>query len=283
MRYVTIILGITFTFLILDVGLRYCLWKDIGFVSYRSFSPLAFSLSYIVIIITIMFLFQKKFKIIYISLAIISNIYLLAQMIHFKILDNFFSVVSLFSVGEGADYLGYALKCIDYNMIILLLLSTLSVIIVLIIEKKFSVFKKNNISKKKKIVLIIATVIVVCICRYTALYKLGEAVSQGAWDAGKIPRNIYDNFNNKNRSLMVSGLYEYPIRDTYLYIKQRINPNTKEMIIKNVKTYTKNKGNIVVLMHDSSSKILTYEALTDIIKYLKDEGYTFENFYSIMK
>lgn len=59
--------------------------------------------------------------------------------------------------------------------------------------------------------------------------------------------------------------------------------NTKEMIIKNVKTYTKNKGNIVVLMHDSSSKILTYEALIDIIKYLKDEGYAFENFYSIMK
>lgn len=59
--------------------------------------------------------------------------------------------------------------------------------------------------------------------------------------------------------------------------------NTKEMILKNVKKYTKDKGNIVVLMHDSSSKILTYETLTEVIKYLRDEGYTFDNFYSIMK
>lgn len=59
--------------------------------------------------------------------------------------------------------------------------------------------------------------------------------------------------------------------------------NTKEMILKNVKKYAKNKGNIVLLMHDSSSKILTYETLTEVINYLKDEGYTFDNFYSIMR
>ena len=59
--------------------------------------------------------------------------------------------------------------------------------------------------------------------------------------------------------------------------------NTKEMILKNVKKYSKDKGNIVVLMHDSSSKILTYETLTDVINYLRNEGYTFDNFYNIMK
>jgi len=59
--------------------------------------------------------------------------------------------------------------------------------------------------------------------------------------------------------------------------------NTKEKILKNVKKYTKDKGNIVVLMHDSSSKILTYETLNEVINYLRDEGYAFDNFYSIMK
>lgn len=59
--------------------------------------------------------------------------------------------------------------------------------------------------------------------------------------------------------------------------------NTKEKILKNIKKHTKNKGNIVVLMHDSSSKILTYETLKDVINYLKNQGYTFENFYSIMQ
>ena len=59
--------------------------------------------------------------------------------------------------------------------------------------------------------------------------------------------------------------------------------NTKEKILENVKKHTKDKGNIVVLMHDSSSKILTYETLKDVIKYLRQQGYTFDNFYSIMQ
>lgn len=59
--------------------------------------------------------------------------------------------------------------------------------------------------------------------------------------------------------------------------------NTKEKILENVKKHTKDKGNIVVLLHDSSSKILTYETLKDVIKYLRDQGYTFDNFYSIMQ
>ena len=59
--------------------------------------------------------------------------------------------------------------------------------------------------------------------------------------------------------------------------------NTKEKILENIKRHTKDKGNIVVLMHDSSSKILTYETLKDVIDYLRSQGYTFDNFYSIMQ
>ena len=53
-----------------------------------------------------------------------------------------------------------------------------------------------------------------------------------------------------------------------------------EKILKNIEKYFKDKGNIVILMHDSSSKILTYETLKDVINYLRGEGYTFDNFYS---
>lgn len=59
--------------------------------------------------------------------------------------------------------------------------------------------------------------------------------------------------------------------------------NTKEKILKNIEKHTKDKGNIVVLMHDASSKILTYETLKDVINYLRNQGYTFDNFYSIMQ
>lgn len=62
-----------------------------------------------------------------------------------------------------------------------------------------------------------------------------------------------------------------------------VGANTKNKILENIKKYTKNKGNIVILMHDSSSKILTYETLNEVIEYLRNEGYTFDNFYNIMK
>ena len=59
--------------------------------------------------------------------------------------------------------------------------------------------------------------------------------------------------------------------------------NTKEKILSNIKKYSKDKGTIVVLMHDAASKILTYETLKDVIDYLRNEGYTFDNFYGIMQ
>lgn len=59
--------------------------------------------------------------------------------------------------------------------------------------------------------------------------------------------------------------------------------NTKEKIVKNLKATVKNKNSVVILMHDASNKILTYETLPEIIQYLREQGYSFDNFYSIMK
>lgn len=59
--------------------------------------------------------------------------------------------------------------------------------------------------------------------------------------------------------------------------------NTKEKIVKNLKATVKDKNSVVILMHDASNKILTYETLPDVIQYLREQGYSFDNFYSIMK
>lgn len=58
--------------------------------------------------------------------------------------------------------------------------------------------------------------------------------------------------------------------------------NTKEKIMKNLKKTVGNKNNVVILMHDAPDKILTYETLDDVIKYLKDKGYVFKNMYDLM-
>ena len=58
---------------------------------------------------------------------------------------------------------------------------------------------------------------------------------------------------------------------------------TKEAIIESTKQTVGTKNSAVILMHDAGDKILTYEALPEIIAYLKEQGYTFKNFYSIIK
>ena len=59
--------------------------------------------------------------------------------------------------------------------------------------------------------------------------------------------------------------------------------NTKEKLLQNLKDTVEEKNNVVILMHDAANKILTYETLPDVIQYLREQGYTFDNFYSIMK
>lgn len=58
--------------------------------------------------------------------------------------------------------------------------------------------------------------------------------------------------------------------------------NTKEKIMKNLKETVGKKNNVVILMHDAPDKILTYETLEDVIKYLQDKGYAFKNMYDLM-
>lgn len=58
---------------------------------------------------------------------------------------------------------------------------------------------------------------------------------------------------------------------------------TKEAIIQNIKDTVGTKKSVVILMHDSGDKILTYETLQEVINYLREQGYIFKNFYSIIK
>lgn len=58
---------------------------------------------------------------------------------------------------------------------------------------------------------------------------------------------------------------------------------TKEELLNNIKETSVGKGNIVLLMHDSPNKILTYEILQDVINYFLEQGYTFGNMYDVMR
>jgi peptidoglycan/xylan/chitin deacetylase (PgdA/CDA1 family) len=57
---------------------------------------------------------------------------------------------------------------------------------------------------------------------------------------------------------------------------------TEESIMSNLKETVGAKNSVVVLMHDASTKQLTANMLPNVIEYLKENGYTFKNFYDII-
>ncbi len=58
--------------------------------------------------------------------------------------------------------------------------------------------------------------------------------------------------------------------------------DTKEEIMNNLKDTVEGKDSVVILMHDAPNKDITAETLKNVIKYLKNEGYSFKNIYDII-
>ena len=54
---------------------------------------------------------------------------------------------------------------------------------------------------------------------------------------------------------------------------------SNQELLNNLKQSAKNKGTLVILMHDTSDVNQTDLVLKDSIDYLKQQGYTFQNFY----
>ena len=58
---------------------------------------------------------------------------------------------------------------------------------------------------------------------------------------------------------------------------------TKKEILKNLKETMNGWDNVVILMHDSADKKITYETLDDVIEYLQEKGYAFKNIYDLIE
>ena len=57
---------------------------------------------------------------------------------------------------------------------------------------------------------------------------------------------------------------------------------SNKQLLENLKKSTKNKGTLVILMHDTGDVNNTYDVLKESINYLKSQGYEFRNFYDFV-
>lgn len=97
--------------------------------------------------------------------------------------------------------------------------------------------------------------------------------------------NGYMSPNNKSKKKEAAKLLS-DINYTYIDWNCLNNDSVKKysnsQLLKNLKKSSKNKGTLVVLMHDTSDVNATPSILKDSIDYLKTQGYEFRNFYDLL-
>lgn len=90
--------------------------------------------------------------------------------------------------------------------------------------------------------------------------------------------------NNKSKKkeavkLLTSMNYTYV--DWNCLNNDSVKKYSKTQLLNNLKKSAKNKGTLIVLMHDTSDVNDTPSVLKESIQYLKSQGYEFRNFYDL--
>ena len=140
-------------------------------------------------------------------------------------MNNFFDFSLLSAASEGTPYMIDALK----NCNKLVYVSFIIIIIFYIIGfKKLPKNKENNYKS-------LLIVFIVFLCIHTiAFFTLGKANTDLTWSSWRNPKNIYNSFNDANKSMKITGFYEYTFRNYYVnFIKSDAQINEEDIAFLN--------------------------------------------------
>lgn len=85
--------------------------------------------------------------------------------------------------------------------------------------------------------------------------------------------------NQKKEALKVLSNMNYVYVDWNCLNRDSEKKYSNYQLLNNLKKTSKNKGTLIILMHDTADVNKTYNILKDSISYLKSQGYEFRNFY----
>ena len=263
----------SFSFFAMDLFTR-ILGSSIGFYKTYRLVPNLFTIGYVYLFIGIVLSFKKSLgKWMYLFLNIIFLIFYLINNVYFSMTSNFFTFNLIESASEGAPYLLEAIK--NCNIFVYLLL----IPIILLIIMGYKNIPNNKTFNGKKLLKVI---IVFLILHIITPLLLGRANSSLVWSTWKNPRNIYNQYNDANKSMRVSGLYEYTFRNLYVtYLrKEKVNEedlNYLSNIYSEEKINSKNK-----YTGKYEGKNLIFLQLEGIDNWLVTKD-TMPNLYNMMK
>ena len=147
--------------------------------------------------------------------------------------NSFFTFNLLEATKEGLPYLLNAIK--DSNPITYIFLT----FIILLIIKGYKTIPYKTKNNYKSLIYICAWCLTLHII---APISLGKANTELTWDSWQNLKNNYINFNDSNKSMSISGLFEYTFRDLYItYLKPKdIQSEEEKQFIKDAFKQTYN-------------------------------------------
>ena len=180
----------------------------IDFYNMFKLPPTLFTLAWITLFIGLTLSFKKKIgKLIYLFINILFLGLFLTNNVYFSMTKTFFDFNLIESASEGAPYIIDTLK----NCNPLVYVSFIAIIILVIWGYKRIPYKTTNNYKS-----LIYIIVIFIIAHSLIPFTLGKANKQLTWSSWRNVRNIYNSFNDNNKSLKVSGFYEYSVRNFYV-------------------------------------------------------------------
>lgn len=253
--------------------------------NFKSFYvPLLFSTTWIMLFIGISVktknIIGKSF---YIMVSSLFALLFFVNGVYYSIMSNFFNFTLLESVSEGMAYSLDALK--NCNPLVYIAFFTIPISIFFGI-KYFPKRDKNDYQGLLHILILFV------ILHLITPLLLGRAHTDLTWSSWRNARNIYNAYNDPNKSIKISGFFEFEIRDFYMTFLKPEEQESKEDIDflnnamaeveKSINNYTglfKDKNLIIVQFEGMDDWIVNAET-TPVIYRMMNEGINFTNHFS---
>ena len=213
----------SFSLFLMDIATR-ILGSSIGFYKTFRLAPNLFTIGYVILFVGLTISFKKSVgKWVYLFINLVFLVFYLINNVYFSMTSNFFTFNLFESASEGAPYILDAIK--NCNIFVYLLL----IPIIGLIAFGFKSIPENNKFNDK---ILLKTIVIFLVLHTITPLSLGRANSSLVWSTWKNPRNVYNQYNDANKSMRVSGLYEYTFRSLYVtYLrKEKVNDEDLEYL-----------------------------------------------------
>lgn len=281
-KYKEIIL-LALPFLILDLTTR--IFFPTSFVSFWYIVPNLFTILWCFLFLGIVFSFKSKIgRKIYVLILVCAMFIFLLNNVYYSMTDNFFDFSLIEMVRESTSYIfDTVLKAKIWIYLVCLAVMIFGIWVLKMIPNK----KENDY----KNLIVIFVLFLVFHSFIPFLY--GKANNELTWNTWKNKRNVYINFNDNNKSMAITGLYEYTCRNIYVtFFKTKKTNNQIELNFleevfnnddaKSSNEYTgifKNKNVIFLQLEGLDSWLLT-EKDTPNLYNLMNSSFNFTNHFS---